>query len=158
MFITMSALGALAGAGLIALAFKQRRAALCAWQWPTVSGTVRASSVVTHPAAAGGDGHPTYSADVAYDYQVNGHTYHGTCISDGMPHDLQKTYPTSLVSRYFAGSVAQVRHHPTDHAQAVLEIHPRGAGLATGTLGVLILAVGGVSAVLSILSSFLVTT
>jgi hypothetical protein len=139
----------LIGAALVALAASQRSRSLLAWTWPTVRGIIRAAEVVRHAHGVGGNGPPSYMARVQYDYDVEGRSYHGTCLSDGMPEDHTRGHPDALVLRYAPGNVTLVHHHPGDPARAVLEIHPRGAGVAAALAGSLFLAAGGVAAALA---------
>ena len=133
------------GMGLLAVAVAQRRRSLAAWAWPTARGIVRAAEVERHASGRGGAGPASYSARVRYDYVVDGQTYHGDCISDGMGRQDAPGYPDSLVLRYAPGNVAQVRHHPRDPARSVLEVHPRGAGLLAAEAGLALLAAGVVA-------------
>ena len=144
MFSAISLVVVLVGACFLILAMHQRRQSVAAWQWPTVQAVISASEVL-QTAGVGGIGGPCYAARVEYDYVVRDQTYHGSCISTGMPTNHTRVYPDSLVFRYALGSVAQVRHHPTDPGQAVLEIQPRGAGLPAAVLGLLFLGAGAIA-------------
>lgn len=150
MFSALSLLALVIGAGLIVLAVRQRQHAVAAWEWPTVMGIIRTSAVVETPVGPGGAGHVTYLAKVQYDYVVKAVTYHGDCISDGLTADRTRDYPGTLALRYASESGAQVHYDPTNPARAVLEIRPRGAGVAAGALGALLFIMGGASAAMSL--------
>lgn len=151
MFISICLATVLGGLGLLILALGQRRSSLESTHWPTAQAIILASDVVLHPGMSGGN--PAYQAYVNYDYEVDGRTYHGNCISVGLTPESTRAHPDTQVLRYAPGSVAQVRHHPTEPGRAVLETHPRGAGLGAAVLGVLLVGAGCAAAVLVVLGS-----
>lgn len=140
------------GIVLVAFGLMDRRRALAAQGWPTVWGVVRAGEVVHEAAGTHGHAGDTYHADVRYDYVVEGLDYHGTCISTGMTDEATPGYPDALVLRYAPGNVTRVRHDPVDHARSVLEVHPRGAGLAAVFLGAVCCFGGVIAALVAVLA------
>ena len=142
MILAMAALLIVLGTGLLTLAAGQRKTALDATHWPTVMAHITRSEVHVSGGETMGGGPLTYIARVVYDYGVDGRDYQGNCISTGLERTASRLHPDMLALRYAPGSVAQIHYYPGDPSRAVLEIHPRGAGLKIATSGMLVILVG----------------
>lgn len=110
--------------------------------WPSVSGTVTAARVKTHHSTdSDGDTSETYSAQVEYQYQVNGVAYTSEKISFGAPvavSNLRKVQET--VAQFPAGSPVNVYYNPQNPAEATLQTR---MGSKTGLiLGIIFLVIG----------------
>jgi hypothetical protein len=114
-----------AGVVLLVFGVYTRVLSLRSANWPVAHGVITRSEVrTTYGRERRRD--PSYSADVAYQYIVDGTTYRGTTISyaKGFFDNASTT-----VNRYPQGSAVDVHYHPKDPATAVLD---PGAGPAPG--------------------------
>jgi hypothetical protein len=110
--------------------------------WPSVPGRVTVSRVKTHHSTdSDGDPSETYSAQVEYQYEVNGVAYTGDRLTIGMPlaiSNLRKVQES--VAQFPAGSQVMVYYNPQNPADATLQTKTGSkAGLV---LGVIFLVVG----------------
>jgi hypothetical protein len=85
--------------------------------WPVTNGIVRSSHTESH---SDNDGGTTYSAEVAYTYQVAGVNYDGDKVSIGQM-SASSDYAQGIANRYPAGRKVFVHYSSTNPAEAVLE-------------------------------------
>ncbi|MEN4011607.1 MAG: DUF3592 domain-containing protein [Chloroflexota bacterium] len=126
--------------------------------WPSVAGTVTAAQVKTHHSTdSEGDPSETYSAQVEYQYEVNGVAYTGDRLTIGTPlaiSNLRKVQES--VAQFPVGSRVTVYFNPQNPAEATLQTRVGGkAGLVLGIIFLLIGISVGCIGVGGILLSFL---
>lgn len=109
-------------------------------QWPKASGRITASHVET---SRDSENKNMYSAQVTYEYEVEGTTYtddtvwFGGDYSSSNRSDAQQT-----VSKYPAGQTVDVYYQPDDPANAVLEPGAKFTSYLVYGIGWMILLVG----------------
>lgn len=122
--------------------YREWRTADVSSTWPTTPGTVTASSITMHQRGSA----KTWTAHVAYVYNVSGATHRGTLIHlGGFPSYDSETEARAVQARYAEGATPVVFYDPTNPATAVLEPGAAAArsSLALGaTLLALVLALG----------------
>ena len=138
----MNAVGALMslvfiaiGLGMLYYAHTMSTKAQQSLMWPSTEGVISHSAVLTQMRQASGTSSspPTYKADVAYRYKVQGRDYSSERIS---LMDISSTagHAQGIVDRYPDGASVTVYYNPGDPSDALLE---RGT---TGGIGVLYMA------------------
>lgn len=134
----------LIGVAILSYARKLDAKAKESLSWPSTDGEISHSAVLyqtdTNPSTGNS---PTYKADVAYRYKVNGRDYSSSRISLA---DLASTTRSAqnTVDRYPDNSSVQVYYNPANPAEAVLE-----PGETSGLT--FLYAVGGLFAVAGVL-------
>jgi hypothetical protein len=93
--------------------------------WPTVSGVVTNSKVVTYSRK----GKTRHRFDIAYEFVVSGQSYSGSRVRFGGV-GTSKATAEDLVKRYPAGSSVTVHYFPDDPAECTLETGAAGEGYA----------------------------
>lgn len=122
--------------------WRSRRA--CAW--PSADGEIVRSDLIEHRGDDWGDA-PSYAADVAYVYHVDGTRYEATRIAFGYDSmRLPETVAAFKLRRYPLGARVRVFYNPQAPGDAVLEpgraryalaLIGFGAALAAGGVGLL---------------------
>jgi hypothetical protein len=84
--------------------------------WPTAQGNVVKSGV----AADMRQGQLVYSADVEYDYSVQGKAYHGKNVRVGNMTTKSQADAEEIVTRFPAGKPVAVRYDPADPSACCL--------------------------------------
>lgn len=87
-------------------------------EWPVVEGRVM-HAAVEHK--RGNKGGTTYSAEVQYDYVVNGVTHSSNRVAFGSISSSDPSGARNVVNRYPKGKTVAVRHSPEDPSLSVLE-------------------------------------
>jgi len=109
--------------------------------WPTADGRITRSELERFRER----GQTMYSADVAYEYALDGKTFGGNRVWFG--DDARSSDPTAwrrAVERYPVGSGVKVHYDPDDPQESVLEPGLTWAGSVIYFLGLGFLALGGV--------------
>lgn len=108
--------------------------------WPTTEGRITRSQLERSKK----EGRTMYSADVAYEYVLDGKTFGGDRVWFG--DNARSSDPTAwkrAVERYPMGSGVQVHYDPDDPQESVLEPGLTWAGSVIYLVGLGILALGG---------------
>jgi hypothetical protein len=90
---------------------------LRAEHWPVTEGVIQSAEMKSHSDNKGGT---TYSAAVAYTYQVGGVGYTGDKISIGQMSSSSE-YAQGILNRYPVGKKVSMHYSPDDPSEAVLE-------------------------------------
>jgi uncharacterized membrane protein HdeD (DUF308 family) len=104
--------------------------------WPVTDGVVQSAEMKSHSGSKGGT---TYSAEVAYTYQVADARYSGDKVSIGQMSSSSE-YAQGILNRYPVGKKVSVHYAPGDPSEAVLETGIHGGTwicLGVGTAFVL---------------------
>jgi len=106
-------------------------------QWPVTDGIILSAEMKSHSGEHGN----TYSAEVAYDYQVGGVGYTGRKISIGQM-SSSTGYAQGILNRYPVGKKVSVHYSPADPEEAVLETGIHGGTWICLGLGLVFTLVG----------------
>jgi hypothetical protein len=123
----------LAIAGFLLISARRSSAQAQASQtWPSVMGTVTASSVeVSTSSDSDGGSTTSYYPAVTYQYDVLGHRYTSDRISFGFRVGSgNRVQAQAVADRYIAGNQIRVYYNPTNAAEAVLERTSQSSSLA----------------------------
>lgn len=126
------------GSGVLIYGVRNLLLADASRNWPTVKGKVTVSKMGTHR----GDKSTTYSADVAYDYTVNGTRYTGDRVTFGSVSTSSTARARRVLNRYPKGKEVTVYYNPEDPEQSVLEPGIHGATWFLPAFGLLFAVVG----------------
>lgn len=136
--------GALLTAGGFFMAFSIgkpiRDQAAASVTWPTTEGRITRAQLERSISK----GKTMYSADIAYDYQLDGKPFEGGRV--WMGNGSSSSDPTPFrraVERYPAGTAVRVHYDPADPAESVLEPGVTWASSFLYFFGLGVLAVGG---------------
>ncbi len=114
--------------------------------WPSVSGVITTSRVTTSRS----DGSTMYSADVVYDYTVEGQKYTGDNVFFGGNYSTSSSSGINkIVNRYPKGKTVKVFYDPNEVGNSVLEPGTTWSSYMVYGVGLLFLVIG----VLVLLSS-----
>ena len=91
--------------------------------WPSVPGTVISSEVQSHR----GDDGTTYSAEVYFEYEVEGTKHASNRVTVGSVSTSNPSGARSIVNRYPAGREVEVFYNPEDRDYGLLETGVTGA-------------------------------
>lgn len=129
------------GAIVLMWGIASSRTALISARWPSVPGSVTASSL---DISSSSKGSTIYNANIHYTYSVGAQNYTGTRVTFGDINTSNSSDAAQTVYRYRVGTVVNVFYNPNDPADAALE-----TGFTVGLLlplgiGALFTIVGGV--------------
>ncbi len=110
--------------------------------WPSVMGTVAASSVETsHSTDSDGHSSTSYYPAVTYQYEVLGHSYSSDRVSFGFRVGSgSRTQAQAVADRYIAGNQIRVYYNPNNPGEAVLERTSQSSNIAKW-IAILIIAI-----------------
>ncbi len=78
--------------------------------WPATSGIVTHSGIARHS----GEGGPTYTVEVEYDYEVNHVSYHGERVGFDLRLNHSQSAAKDFIAKYPVGSTVTVYYEPAD--------------------------------------------
>lgn len=117
-----------------------RDQAVASRAWPATEGSIVRSTLEESRS----DGKTHYSADIGYEYQLDGRTLSGSRVWIG---DSYSASPgnefRAAVKRYPVGREVQVHYDPQDPMESVLEPGPTWSGSALYLIGLGVLTLGG---------------
>lgn len=117
-----------------------RDQAVASRSWPATEGRIVRSTLEESRK----DGKTHYSADIGYEYQLDGRTLTGSRVWIG---DAYSSSPgnefRTAVKRYPVGRQVQVHYDPQDPTESVLEPGPTWSGSLLFLIGLGVLAIGG---------------
>ena len=115
--------------------------ALATTQWPSVDGTV-VRSTVGSPQQPSSSGSTKYTADVVYEYAVDGNGLTGNRITaaDFITNDL--SIIQGILDRYPVGRTVTVHYRPDDPRESVLEPGLRALSFLMAGMGIPTVLVG----------------
>jgi len=120
-----------------------RDRAVASVAWPTAEGRITGSRV--ERVKNGGDGKATYTADITYDYALDGRTFEGDRVWFGDDYSASDTSAfRAAVDRYPVGQAVQVHYDPAEPAESVLEPGPTWSGSALYLIGLGLMTLGGI--------------
>jgi hypothetical protein len=124
--------------------------------WPATDGRITGSKV--ERVKRGGEDKATYTADITYEYALDGRTFEGDRVWFG--DDYSATDASAFraaVGRYPVGSAVKVHYDPAEPAESVLEPGPTLSGSALYFIGLGLITLGGIIALSSAGRLLLVT-
>ena len=107
--------------------------------WPVVNGTVQSATMQRHSSSKGGS---TYSAELAYDYEIAGSHYTGRRLAFGTM-SSSAAYAQGILNRYPVGQKVAVHYSPDDPNMAVLETGIHGGTWLCFGIGAVFVMAGG---------------
>lgn len=121
MFVYLAGLAVVAGVWFVH--FRSAKKAANSAGWPTVQGTVQASSVRENlETDSEGDNERAFYPNVHYSYSVGGQSYTGDrIVFGGKSRFTRDTDAQAVCDRYPQGSPVAVRYNPAKPDEAVLE-------------------------------------
>ena len=147
MLLTVGALFLLAGIFVAGLTTEQLIAGISAKNWPTSTAVIISSDTEWQHGTSGGS--PTLIAEVVYEYEVNGHSYHNNRISPNQYGSNKPSHAQREAAAYPVNSSVFVYYNPDDPAQSFLEpgvgwvyLIGLAVGLAVGLAGLFLLQQG----------------
>lgn len=129
----------LVGGGIMYAGVTNLRNASASKNWPTVPGKVVISEVDRHRSEKGST---NYSANVVYDYQVEGTTYSAKRVSFGDSRSSNPAGARTIQNKYKLGTEVLVHYSPKDPSLAVLEPGVSGVTLLLPGIGAVFFLVG----------------
>lgn len=133
---------ALLGAGLLLWGLLRRSKANAlvrtAQQWPTASGTVMHTDIVTRGTAR----NPIFDPVVRYEYEVGGRKYFGDRLRPGYVGVGSVAAAQRMLQPYQAGASVAVRYDPADPESSLLELNTSSVTLIAAIVGGILLVVG----------------
>lgn len=116
--------------------------------WPTADGRINRAEIERFKER----GKTLYSADVAYEYAIDGRTYQGDRVwfGDAGRSSDQRVWQRA-VERYPAGKAVKVHYDPADPGESVLEPGATWSGSLVYLIGLGFLGLGGVILLSSLL-------
>jgi hypothetical protein len=126
LWAAFSSLFALVGIGVMAWGFSEVYTANCSKGWPQADGTILSSEIGQH---SGGEGGTTYSADISYEFTVNGETIKGSRVRFGEVTLGNQGVASKIVNKYKPGTKVKIHYNPKDPYDSVLE--PGVHGMST---------------------------
>lgn len=111
------------GAAVLFFGLRSLQRAKASSDWPSVSGIVVSSEVDSNR----GDDGTTYSAEILYDFEVDGITYSSNRVGYGDYGSSNPSGARRMVNRYQEGSEVDVFYMPENPEESVLEagVHSR---------------------------------
>ena len=120
-----------------------RDRAVASVAWPTAEGRITGSRV--ERVKNGGDGKATYTADITYDYALDGRSFEGDRVWFGDDYSASDASAfRAAVDRYPVGQAVQVHYDPAEPAESVLEPGPTWSGSALYLIGLGLMTLGGI--------------
>jgi hypothetical protein len=111
--------------------------------WPSTEGRITGSRV--ERVKNGGDGKTTYTADITYDYALDGRTFEGDRVWFGDDYSASDASAfRAAVGRYPVGQAVKVHYDPAEPAESVLEPGPTWSGSALYFIGLGLMTLGGI--------------
>ncbi|WP_081887643.1 DUF3592 domain-containing protein [Verrucomicrobium sp. BvORR034] len=129
----------LVGGGIMYAGVTNLRNASASKNWPTVPGKVVISEVDRRRSDKGST---TYSANVVYDYLVEGTTYSAKRVSFGSGSSSNPAGARTTQNKYKVGTEVNVHYSPKDPSLAVLEPGVTGVTLLLPGIGAVFFLVG----------------
>ena len=124
--------------------------------WPATDGRITGSKV--ERVKRGGEGKATYTADITYEYALDGRTFEGDRVWFGDDYSASDASAfRAAVGRYPVGSAVKVHYDPAEPAESVLEPGPTWSGSALYFIGLGLMTLGGIIALSSAGTLLLVT-
>jgi hypothetical protein len=122
---------------------QSKKKAQISQSWPSTTGQITDSHVSRSQSTdSDGDTSTSYSARVAYTYQVGGQTYSGQNIAFGFnPSYSNESKAQADAARYPVGSQVPVYYDPTKPSDAVLARQASGSNVVM-ILGIIFIAIG----------------
>ena len=113
--------------------------------WPTTEGRITGSRV--ERVKNGGDRKATYTADITYEYALDGRTFEGDRVWFGDDYSASDASAfRAAVDRYPVGKAVKVHYDPAEPAESVLEPGPTWSGSALYFIGLGLMTLGGIIA------------
>jgi len=113
--------------------------------WPATEGRITASRV--ERVKQGGDGKATYTADITYEYALDGRTFEGDRVWFGDDYSASDASAfRAAVGRYPVGKAVKVHYDPAEPAESVLEPGSTWSGSALYFIGLGLMGLGGIVA------------
>jgi hypothetical protein len=115
--------------------------------WSTAPGTITSSQLGSVHIAGRGGGRTEWSADVSYQYVVDGQTFTGHRVNFDDARNTDRDGMAALVSRYPAGQTVTVHYNPSDPTSTVLDVSPPASrwkrkAIGVGSVGGVIVLIG----------------
>jgi len=133
-----------------------RDQAAASTSWPVTDGRITASRV--ERVKQGGDGKATYTADITYEYALDGRTFEGDRVWFGDAYSASDASAfRAAVGRYPVGRAVKVHYDPAEPAESVLEPGPTWSGSALYFIGLGLMTLGGIVTLSSAGTLLLVT-
>jgi hypothetical protein len=122
---------------------QSKKQAQVSQNWPSIPGQVTDSHVSRSQSTdADGDTSTSYSARVAYTYQVSGQAYSGHNIAFGFnPSYSNESKAQAAAARYPLGGQVPVYYDPSNPSDAVLERQASGSNVGM-ILGIIFIVIG----------------
>lgn len=122
---------------------RDRAAASAAW--PATEGRIIASRVARIKQRGGGK--ETYTADITYEYSLDGRTFEGERVWFGDDYSASDASAfRAAVGRYPVGSAVKVHYDPAEPSESVLEPGPTWSGSVLYFVGLGLMTLGGLVA------------
>ncbi len=141
------------GIGVTVLGVKDMCKAKASNSWPTASAKITKSEVDVKREGVGRSETRTYSAEISFDYTVDGRKQSSSKVRIGsISKTNSKSRAQKTVDKYKVGSTAKAFYDPNDPKMAILEpglsfysVTATIIGLVFSILGVLVMAFGRVT-------------
>ena len=120
-----------------------REQAAASTSWPTTDGRITASRVERVKRA--GEGNATYTADITYEYSLDGRGFEGDRVWFGDNYSASDASAfRAAVARYPVGTAVKVHYDPAEPSESVLEPGPTWSGSMLYFIGLGLMAIGGI--------------
>lgn len=129
---------AIVGAVLLFIGSRALLDARASSAWPTVAGKVVASNVES----SSGDDGTSYSAEVMYEYEVEGITYSSNRVAFGDYGSSNPSHAREIVNRYPKNADVTVAHKPADPGNSVLEVGVQWQAFFVPVFGLVFFTIG----------------
>lgn len=124
--------------------------------WPATEGWITASRV--ERVKQRGEGKETYTADITYEYSVDGRNFEGDRVWFGDDYSASDASAfRAAVGRYPVGSAVKVHYDPAEPAESVLEPGPTWSGSILYFIGLGLMTLGGLVALSAVGTLLMVT-
>lgn len=124
--------------------------------WPTTDGRITGSKV--ERVKQGGDRKATFTADITYEYTLDGRTFEGDRVWFGDDYSASDASAfRAAVGRYPVGKAVKVHYDPAEPAESVLEPGPTWSGSTLYFIGLGLMTLGGILALSAAGTLLLVT-
>jgi hypothetical protein len=131
------------GLGVALYSFKQISLARGSYNWPSVPAKIVSSEVkATQREAEKKRVYTTYSADIAFQYTVNGKEFTSNLAMIDQPPKTFSTDAQTLVQKYPPGSTVMAHYNPQNPNQAILEMGVARSTYVAFVVGVVLAALG----------------
>lgn len=118
--------------------------------WPTATGTITATEIVT----GGTNKHPTFSPVVRYEYEVDGRKHFGDRLRPGYVKVGSRAAAERMLQPYPVNASVPVRYDPADIDSSLLELKTSSAPMLTAIVGGVLVLIGGVIAAQAMAGGF----